>query len=360
MSEPTLKKRVAIVGAQGYSGLELARILLHHPKAELCGVFSRDTDWRLEHDLPDDKAHTVPTHQPDQLLAVAETCDTVFLATPADVSMQLAAALAPLAIQCIDLSGAFRLTVEEFESWYGEAHTASAPLAEAVYGLSPWLTQKQAPNAHALIANPGCYPTAALMGLVPLLEAGIIDSKNLIIDAKSGVSGAGRIAKKPLLLAEMQQNFYPYKIGKHQHTPEIIRYLQSVSARPVSLHFSTHLLPIKRGISVSIYADLIAYKRDINRAIQAVYDKAYQEYPLARYGALDEATSAEQLQLTSLCSVVGSARTHIAWQQVETKLQLFVSIDNLLKGAASQAVENFNQLNGFKLATGLVELNGTL
>ena len=203
------------------------------------------------------------------------------------------------------------------------------------------------------------------MALVPLLKAHIINAEDIIIDAKSGVTGAGRNAKKSLLFCELHENFYPYKVGMHQHTPEIIRYLNEHSATPVDLHLTTQLLPVKRGISMSIYPRLSAESAALSvpaltEKIATAYETAYENYSLVRYGNLAQANAAQSLQLTGLSKVVGSCRTHIAYQVVGKGIVIFSTLDNLLKGAASQAVENLNHLQGWAVDTGLTSVEGLL
>lgn len=335
----------AIVGAQGYSGLELAKLLLAHPHAELDAVFSRDSSWQLQHDLPLNAAKQVPTHHTDNLLQHLDALDCVFLATPPAPSMQLVPQLLEQDITVIDLSGAFRLPAASFEDWYGEAHTAQEYLAQATYGLCPWW---QPTGQEKLISNPGCYATCALMSLLPLLKSQLINPHNITIDAKSGVSGAGRTAKQPLLFAELIGDFYPYKIGKHQHQPEINFYCEQFAATNTAINLFTHLLPVKRGIMMTLITQL-SDGVSVENILQA-YHAAYQHYSLINVGLVEHKT-------VSLNKVVNSAHIDIALHICDQQLIIFAAIDNLLKGAASQAIENFNLLNNLPISTSLEDLS---
>ncbi len=279
--------------------------------------------------------------------------------------MQLAPSLLAANIDVIDLSGAFRLSQAQFEQWYEQKHQAVPLLTQALYGLSPWCFNA-APNMNEpaqLIANPGCYATCALMALLPLLKAQLILKEHIIIDAKSGVSGAGRKASQALLFCEVDNDFYPYKIGRHQHMPEIahaIGLFSSVKADPMMV---THLLPIKRGILVSIYAQLAKPLQGLTaQALQTKLNKAfndaYQNYPLVKFDYLHDIS--QEKRLLSLQRVVGSARVHIAYKVVDDQVLIFACLDNLMKGAASQAIENLNALLGLPLVTGLLEQEGLL
>ena len=351
--------KVAIVGANGYSGQELARLVLHHPMAELKAVFNRDSTWNLADDIPEANGNTIPHLQLSELDQL-NPGDTVFLATPAEVSIQLTPQLLHAQIKVIDLSGAFRLQADEFEKWYGIKHAQPQLIEQAQYGLCPWWLDTNQVQQQNLIANPGCYPTAALMALIPLLKADIIQSRDIFIDAKSGVSGAGRKAVKSLLFCEIENNFYPYKIGKHQHLPEIGFHLarfSSIKANPLMV---THLLPLKRGLSMTIYTSLSAALRskpsnELNQLISAAFNQAYADYPLVNHGCIDDSQQGSAQRLTHLKHVIGSPKVHIGYQVHDNYLIIVSNIDNLMKGAASQAIENFNVIHGLPIATGLVQ-----
>lgn len=358
-------KTVAIIGANGYAGLALARLLLQHPHAELAGVYGRSPEWQLAHDLPESTASKIPYLPIDSLEKTAHQFDTIFLATPPSTSMSLAANLLAQNINVIDLSGAFRISEQEFSQWYTEPHTATHLITQAQYGLCPWWINKENKKEVKLIANPGCFATCSLMALLPLFQANLLATDSIIIDAKSGVSGAGRKVNLDLLFCEVNNDFYPYKIGKHQHTPEIKKYIETYSQVKIQPLLTTHILPIKRGLFTSIYANISTSLQglqddDVLKMITTAYDKAYQHYPLVKYQAINKLSSDKNKIFTSLKYVVGSTRTHISYYVDNHKLILFSSIDNLLKGAASQAIENFNAINNLPLETGLLHWEGTL
>jgi N-acetyl-gamma-glutamyl-phosphate reductase len=226
-------------------------------------------------------------------------------------------------------------------------HPSESLLSSAGYGLVPWA----APIAgrSRLIANPGCYATSVLMALLPLLKERLIEPETLVIDAKSGASGAGRKAAENLLFTEVDGECLPYKVGKHQHLPEIRRFAREFAGVEIDPMFVTHLLPVRRGIISGLYARLVSGVTQAD--VTAAFERAYSSYPLVRFGA------AESL---SLKRVVGSARTHIGFTVRGSQLYCFSLIDNLMKGAASQAVENFNRLFDLPAETALLDREGLL
>lgn len=362
------KKSVAVVGARGYSGLELVRILLNHPQADLKACFATE-EFRLSDYLPENTTQTVAVLRMNELERISGEVDTVFLATPVEISAELAPQILSSGANVIDLSGAFRLKGKNLDQrlalyshWYGFKHPAPELLDQAEYGLVPWVDSKTSLKKRAttpqLIANPGCYATSILMGVLPLLKYNLIEPDSLVIDAKSGASGAGRKATEHLLLTEVDGECIPYRIGKHQHFPEICEASQSLGDQVIDPHFSTYLLNIRRGIIAGIYAKLRSgiHQEDIQNAL----GDCYRNYPLVRYDLLSSSSSRFIHPLLSLKRVVGSARTHIGYETNGSKLYLFSSIDNLLKGAASQAVENLNRLWGLPIGTGLMNCEGLL
>ena len=344
-----MRHTAAIIGAQGYSGQELARLLLQHPSLELAQVYSRDPKWHLSQDVSLAKAKDVKhslVHELDQTLP---NVDIIFLATPHDVSLELIPKLYGKIKWIIDLSGGFRLDEEIFATWYQQTHTATEFLTLSQYGLCPWQTETPA----ALIANPGCYATAVLMALLPLTAMGLIETNHIIVDAKSGASGAGRSAKTELLFCEVANNFYPYKVGKHQHTPEIQSALKNFTQKNLDILLTTQVLPVPRGISAALYIPFSQPAENFIQQVTSAYQKAYNNYALVRYAHLAELSAKEQQSFLSLLHVVGSCRTHIAYQTVGNHLVIFSMLDNLLKGAASQAIENANRALNLPLTQGL-------
>jgi N-acetyl-gamma-glutamyl-phosphate reductase len=328
--------RVSVVGARGYSGLELAKILLRHPMVDLKSCFATE-NFILSDLILDEKAKTVACFKQDQILA--NLTDVVFLATPAEVSLELAPKILNQGKTVIDLSGAFRLKKSSYEKWYGFSHTEAEALKIADYGLLPFC----GPKKSSLVANPGCYATAIGLALIPLLKKNLILPETLVIDAKSGTSGAGKKAAENLLFSEVSGDCVPYKVGRHQHLPEIQEAAELFAGVSVDPHFTTHLLPVDRGITVALYAKTTATANEIS----AAYQEAFADYPLVRF-------EAKVGNLAKLKNVVGTPNTHISFECVDGKLFVFSVIDNLMKGAASQAVENFNRLFDLHLSCGLV------
>ncbi len=339
-SNPSSPVPVSIVGARGYAGLELAKLLFKHPGVELTNAFATKP-FRLSDDVMDKKAEKVNCMTDDQVMS--HLTDVVFLATPAEVSLELAPKILAKGKKVIDLSGAFRLKTGDILKWYGFAHTEPKWLANAEYGLSPFCGPSK--TASQLIANPGCYSTAVSMALIPLLKHDLIDSESLAIDAKSGTTGAGRKANENLLFSEVSGECLPYRVGKHQHFPEIQETVEKFSGRTIDPHFTTNLLPVSRGIIASIFAKTKTKNiQDITKA----YETEFANYPLVRFGT-------EINKLASLKNVVGTPYTNLSYELTGNKLYLFSTIDNLLKGAASQAVENLNRLLDFPLTFSLTE-----
>jgi N-acetyl-gamma-glutamyl-phosphate reductase len=320
---------VSIVGARGYSGLELAKLLLQHPAVTLTHCFATQA-FDLGQEILNEKAKSVKCLSDAHIME--NLTDIVFLATPAEVSLTLAPKILAAGKTVIDLSGAFRLKKNDVMKWYGFAHTQTEWLQKAKYGLQPFCKPSSRTDVE-LIANPGCYATAISLALIPLFKHGLIESSGLVIDAKSGTTGAGRKANENLLFSEVAGECLPYKVGKHQHTPEIQEAVQAFGGAQIAPHFATHLLPTARGIVASIYAN--AKTSDVGDIAKA-YEAEYSQYPLVRFGQ-------NIAQLAQLKHVVGTPFTHISFELHQNKLYLFATLDNLLKGAATQAVENLNQ-----------------
>lgn len=336
-------KRVtcSIVGARGYSGLELARLLLKHPVAQLTHCFAT-SEFKLEDHIATAGAEKVVCLQDKEMMQ--NLTDVVFLATPAEVSLQLAPQILAAGKKVIDLSGAFRLKKNDYKKWYGFEHHEPALLKDAFYGLTAWAGPSK---GETLVANPGCYATAISMALIPLLKENLILNDSVVIDAKSGATGAGKKAAENLLYTEVDGECLPYKVGKHQHYPEVIETLEAFTGQKIECHMSTSLLAARRGIIAAVYAKV---QPGVTSAdVEAAFAKHYGSQPLVKFGKLTPA-------MASLKKVVGTAKTHISYELTDGRLYVFSCIDNLLKGAASQAVENFNRLNDVPTHTGLTEL----
>jgi N-acetyl-gamma-glutamyl-phosphate reductase len=337
---------VSIVGARGYSGLELVRILLNHSGVELKYCFATEA-FSLKNYFSNPKINSVECYAQSEILNYKT--DIVFLATPAEVSMHLA----PQLIEknkslVIDVSGAFRLKNNSYAKWYGFDHDQKALLSKAVYGLNPWAAPVAA-NDNKLIANPGCYATSIMMGLLPLLKSDAIETDSIVVDAKSGTTGGGKKPTENLLYSEVDGECLPYKIGKHQHYPEIQEYLEMFSGKKVDFHFSTSLLSARRGIISSIFAKL---KPGVTESdVEKAFSTFYKDQPMIQFGSLKN-----NPQLASLKKVVGTNNTHISYTVDGNKLYVFSVIDNLVKGAAGQAVENMNKNFDYPVDMGLSQL----
>jgi N-acetyl-gamma-glutamyl-phosphate reductase len=343
---------VAIVGARGYSGIELARILLDHPHANLTHCFATKNDWKLSDFIDHANADVVVISSMNDIEKIAPSLQTIFLATPAEVSMELAPQLLAQGVNVIDLSGAFRLPQELFEKAYGMKHSQAALIAKAQFGILPWMGPVVG-KAPQLISNPGCYATSVFMALIPLLKQGAIQPDTLVIDSKSGASGGGKKAAENLLFTEVEGECLPYKVGKHQHLPEITHHVKAHTGHSIDPMFTTHLLPVSRGIISGLYARLapgFGTGALAQEKIAALFAEAYSGYPLVTTGPVSPSRM-------SLKRVVGTAKSSISFTVEGNKLYVFSVLDNLMKGAASQAVENFNRLLDLPLASGLSKGN---
>ncbi len=333
--------KVGIVGGTGYTGVELLRLLVAHPEVELRAITSRSEAGRPVSELFEslrghiDLAFSEP--DPDTLAG----CDLVFFATPNGTAMQSVPALLDAGVRVIDLAADFRLRDPAvWEQWYGMPHACPELLAEAVYGL-PERHRERIRDAR-LVANPGCYPTASALGLLPLVEAGLVDAGSLVADCKSGVSGAGRGANAAMLMGEVGESFKAYAVPGHRHLPEIRQTLGEVAGSEVGLTFVPHLVPMIRGIHATLYARLTG-----DADLQALFEARYRDEPFVDVmpaGAHPETRS-----------VRGANQCRIAVHrpgQGDTVVVLSV-IDNLVKGAAGQAVQNMNLMFGLDETTGL-------
>ncbi|MCA9248183.1 MAG: N-acetyl-gamma-glutamyl-phosphate reductase [Planctomycetales bacterium] len=322
--------RVAILGATGYTALELIQILLRHPEAEITALTSRQ-----EGNPPISSIHPQLTARIDMPLEslsydeVADRADCVFSCLPHGASAEAVAPLLAAGCKVIDFSADYRLdTLEVFEQWYGAGHPDANRLGTVVYGL-PELFREKIRGAQ-LVANPGCYPTSANLALVPLLVAGLIDSRGIVIDSKSGVSGAGRTPKLATLYPECNESISAYNVGQHRHTPEIDQTLSAFSSKPVEVIFTPHLTPMTRGILSTAYS----YPQgDVSETqLMDQLREFYSGQPCVRV--------VEHLPATRHCS--GTPFCDITARRVRDRVVTISCLDNLLKGASSMAVQNFN------------------
>ncbi|MDB5972934.1 MAG: N-acetyl-gamma-glutamyl-phosphate reductase [Hydrocarboniphaga sp.] len=334
--------KVGIVGGTGYTGAELLRLFAAHPQVRVTTLTSRkEAGLRADQLFPSLRGHSDAVFSaPDE--AALAACDAVFFATPHGTAMQMAPALVEQGVKVIDLSADFRIKdAAEFKRWYQLDHTAPALLKEAVYGLPE--VNRHAIRSARVIGNPGCYPTAVQLGFLPLLEAGVIDATNLIADCKSGVSGAGREARVTSLFGETSDNFRAYSVPGHRHLPEIEQGLRQASETPVSLTFVPHLTPMIRGIHATLYARLTRPALDL----QALFESRYRGEPFVDVMPAGEHPETRSVRGGNQCRIA----VHLA-PDGRTVVVLSV-IDNLVKGAAGQAVQCFNLMFDQPESTGL-------
>ena len=331
-----------VVGGTGYTGVELLRLLIQHPKIELKCVTSRSEAGRKISELfPNLREHTdLEFTAPDEK-SLAD-CDVVFFATPNGTAMTMVPALLAQGVRVIDLAADFRLKDEaEWEQWYGIKHACAEVLEEAVYGL-PELNREAIGQAR-IVANPGCYPTAVSLGFLPMIENNLIDDQHLVADVKSGVSGAGRGANVATLLCEASESFKPYAVDGHRHLPEIRQTLGGVAGHDVGLTFVPHLLPMIRGIEASLYAVLKTGDVDLH----ALYSSRYQAEPFVDVLPAGTTPETRTVRGANMC------RISVFQPQGGDTVVVASVIDNLVKGAAGQAVQNLNIMFGLPETTGL-------
>ena len=334
--------KVGIVGGTGYTGVELLRLLTMHPECELLAITSRAEAGRPVAELfPSLRGHVdLAFVEPDS--ASLNSCDLVFFATPNGIAMQQVPELIDAGVRVIDLAADFRLADREvWEHWYGMVHACPGRLQDAVYGLPEM--NRQAVKQARLVANPGCYPTAVALGFLPLVEQGLIELDHLVADTKSGVSGAGRKASVATLMGEVGESFKAYAIPGHRHQPEIRQTLSQAAGSDVGLTFVPHLVPMVRGIEATLYARLKQTDVDLQDLFEARYrDEAFVD--VMSPGSHPETRS-----------VRGINQCRIAVHRpLAGKVVVVTSvIDNLVKGAAGQAVQNMNLMFGLSESTGL-------
>ncbi len=333
--------RVGVVGGTGYTGVELLRLLSRHPDVEMAAITSRGEAGMPVSDMFPSLRGRVNLSFVAPKEAALTRCDAVFFATPNGIAMEQAAELVEAGVRVIDLAADFRIRdVAEWEKWYGMKHAAPDLVAEAVYGL-PELNREQIRRARVL-ANPGCYPTAVQLGFLPLVEAGVVDTAHLIADSKSGVSGAGRKAEVHTLLPEAADSFKAYGVSGHRHLPEIRQGLALIAGKPVGLTFVPHLTPMIRGIHATLYGRL---SRDVD--LQALYEQRFADEPFVDVMPAGSHPETRSVRASNICRIA----VHRP-QGGDTVVVLSV-IDNLVKGAAGQAVQNLNIMFGFDEEAGL-------
>jgi N-acetyl-gamma-glutamyl-phosphate reductase len=341
--------RAGIVGGTGYTGVELLRIIALHAEVEVAVVTSRaDAGIRVDALYPSlrgyiDVVFSVPDSE------TLSQCDVVFFATPNGTAMLMAEQLLAQGIKVIDLSADFRLKdAQEWSHWYGMAHGCPDLIAEAIYGLPE--VNRNAIKKAQLIACPGCYPTAVQLGFLPLIENGLIDTKHLIADVKSGVSGAGRKAELATLMSETGESFKAYAVNGHRHLPEIKQGLEIAAGKSVGLTFVPHLTPMIRGIHATLYGQLIVQREDKQFSlddIQALYEQRYIHEEFVDVLPQGSHPDTRNVRGSNNCQI------SIFQPQGQQTIVILSVIDNLVKGAAGQAIQNMNLMFGFKEELGL-------
>lgn len=334
---------VAILGASGYTGAELVRLLAHHPHVRIAALTA---EKRAGAALGEVFPHLGGLALP-KLVKIADVdftgIDAVFCALPHGLTQEVVAGL-PKHLKVIDLSADFRLRdVATYAKWYGHEHLAPELQKDAVYGLTE--LAREAVKTARLIANPGCYPTSAQLPLIPLIEAGAIDTGDIIIDAKSGVTGAGREAKEANLFAEVAEGIHAYGVANHRHAPEIEQGLSTAAGRDIVVNFTAHLMPMSRGILSSIYVKLAngATADDL----RATLSERYTNEPFVRVVPAGIAPATRHVRGTNRCHI------NVIADRLPGRAIILSVIDNLVKGASGQAIQNMNAMYGLPETTGL-------
>ncbi len=338
-------QRIAVIGASGYTGVELLRLLSLHPDTQLVCVTSRQyAGQRVSDVFPSLQGSIDLIFEDLDPAGLAGRADLVFTAVPHQTAMGMIPALLDAGCRVVDLSADFRISdVEIYEEWYQE-HTARELLEEAVYGLPELF--REGISAARLIANPGCYPTSVALALAPLLENALIDHKTLIVDSKSGTSGAGRTAKVDTLYCEVNEGFKAYSLPRHRHTPEIEQSLSRLAGESVRISFTPHLLPVNRGILSTCYASLTSMiSLD---TLQQLYLDKYAGEGFIRVLPKGKLPNIAQVRGSNFCDI------GLSVDERTGRVIALAAIDNLVKGAAGQAVQNMNLMLGLPEDTGLL------
>lgn len=340
--------RAAIIGSTGYGGVELVRLLYQHPHVEISSVISSSTAGEsftaayphLQGLLPVDTLDSVDPQ------LIQEKADIVFAATPSGVSSKLVPQLLEAGLKVIDLSGDFRLKDRSaYEKWYKLEAPPQEALDQAVYGLSE-IYGEQVKGA-SFVSNPGCFPTAAALGLIPAVESGAIDRKTIIIDAKTGISGAGRGLKLDSHFSEMNENFKAYKVNQHQHIPEIEMVLSERAGEEVTTTFTTHLVPMTRGILCTAYAQVADERYLTDEAWIELYRQYYEGRPFIRIRDQGRWPATKEVWGSNFCDIGFSVDARTG------RVTIISVIDNLMKGASGQAIQNMNLMFGWAEDAGL-------
>ncbi|GLR64072.1 N-acetyl-gamma-glutamyl-phosphate reductase [Marinospirillum insulare] len=340
--------KIGIVGGTGYTGVELLRLLASHPNAQVEVITSRsEAGVGVAEMYPNLRGHYSNLFFTEPDVALLAACDVVFFATPHGVAHALAGELLDAGTRVIDLSADFRLNnAEEWAEWYGQPHGAPELLKESVYGL-PEIAREEIKTAR-LIAVPGCYPTAVELGLLPLFEKGLVETQGVIADCKTGVSGAGRGAKVPSLFCEAAESIKAYAVGNHRHHPEITQELTKAAGQPVGLTFVPHLLPMIRGIHATLYVRLNTANQGLTDAeLQELFEMRYKNEPSVDIMPWNSCPETRSVRGANVC------RIGLHRPQGSDLVIVLAVIDNLVKGASGQAIQNMNIMFGQDELAGL-------
>lgn len=341
-----MKIKIGIVGGTGYTGVELLRLLARHPNAEVVAITSRSEEGVKVQDMFEnlrghyDLAFSVPD------IELLKTCDLVFFATPHGVAMSMTPELIAAGVKVIDLAADFRLNdLQVWQKWYGMEHATPDLMPEVVYGL-PEIYREKIKTAR-VIANPGCYPTATQLALKPLLQADLVATDFIVVDGKSGISGAGRGASVATLGAETSEGFKAYAVNGHRHQPEISEKMSDLAGKPVGITFVPHLVPMIRGIETTIYAKLNQPAEQAD--LQKLFEETYANEPFVDVLPAGRLPDTKMVKGSNMCRIA-------VYCPAPDRVVVTSVIDNLVKGASGQAVQNMNLMFGLPETTGLEQL----
>jgi N-acetyl-gamma-glutamyl-phosphate reductase len=339
-----MKTRVGIIGATGYTGVELLRLLLLHPEVEVTALTSQKyAGIPIDQVFPSLKKHLPLTCEELTVEHISKKTDFIFTAVPHKTAMETVPLFYRQGKRVVDLSADFRFRDPAvYERWY-QKHTSTDLLPESVYGL-PELHREKIRNAK-IVGNPGCYPTGALIGLIPLVKKGMVSLENVVIDSKSGVSGAGRDAVLESLFCEVNEGVKAYKIFEHRHLPEIEQELSEIARKKVSVSFVPHLIPMDRGILTTLY--LVLTKRWKTEEVLNTFQEHYQKEPFVRIYPKGKFPNTKDVRGSNYCDI------GVKVNEAEDRAVIVTAIDNLVKGASGEAVQNMNIMLGYPETMGL-------
>ena len=338
--------KVSIVGATGYTGEQIIKILLRHKDAKIVSLTAKlDNEVYIDDEFPELKNLIHQKCYPFEKEKAISGADLIFLALPHTLSMKFSGYFLDKGLKVIDLSADYRLKdAEVYSRWYDCRHTDSGNIEKAVYGL-PELYENEIKKAD-FVANPGCYPTSAILGLAPVLKEGLNSGSEIIIDSKTGIMGAGRKASLAFHFPECEGSVKAYRIGAHQHTPEMEQELSKIAGKNIKVLFTPHLIPMSRGILSTIYLTL---KKEVSLGkIVELYSDFYKGKPFVRVYPQGKLPQTKDIRSNNFCDI------GFAYDKATGKLVIISTVDNLLKGAAGQAVQNMNIMFGLEQTEGLI------